>query len=181
MEKKNKKKQSKNKSSDSDKLKIQELNKKIEELNKKLEESEKIKKEYLAGWQRSRADLLNYKKEETERITSILKYANEDLILKILLILDNIYLAENKIPDNLKNNSWVKGILQIKAQILDLLKNQGVDEIKALGEKFNPNFHEAIEEIDVENKEQGVIIEEIQKGYKLNDKIIRPAKVRIVK
>ena len=172
MEEKNKKKQFKNKSSD--KLKI-------EELNKKLEENEKIKKEYLAGWQRSRADLLNYKKEETERIASILKYANEDLILKILLILDNIYIAENKIPDDLKNNSWVKGILQVKTQILDFLKNQGVDEIKALGEKFNPNFHEAIEEVDVQDKEQGIIIEEIQKGYKLQGKVIRPAKVRVTK
>ena len=89
----------------------------IGELNKKLKECEKIKKEYLAGWQRSRADFLNYKKEELERIRGILEYANEDLILKILSILDNIYLAESKIPNDLENNSWVKGILQIKKRI----------------------------------------------------------------
>jgi len=111
----------------------------IEELKKKLEECEKLKDEYLAGWQRERADFLNYKREELERIGEILKYTNVGLILNILPILDNFEIAEKKIPEDLKNDENVKGILQLKNQILDFLKNQGVEEIKSLGEKFDPN------------------------------------------
>jgi len=161
----------------------------IEELKKKLEECEKLKDEYLAGWQRERADFLNYKREELERIGEILKYTNVGLILNILPILDNFEIAEKKLPEDLKNDENVKGILQIKNQILDFLKNQGVEEIKSAGEKFDPNFHEAVEEIEpssakaTEGKDikSGIIVEEIQKGYKIHGKVLRPAKVRVAK
>ena len=146
-----------------------------------LEECQKLKDEYLAGWQRSRADLLNYKKEEMERIGDILKYANEGLILKILPILDNFEVAKKKLPENLKNDEHVKGLLLIKNQILDFLKSQGVEEIKSVGEKFDPNFHEVVEETEEKDKESGIIIEEIQKGYKINGRLLRPAMVKISK
>ncbi len=165
------------------------MEKEIEELKKKLEECQKLKEEYLAGWQRARADFLNYKKEEIERIEEILKYADVGLILKILPILDNFEIAEKKLPENLKTDVNVKGILQIKNQILEFLKNQGVEEIKAVGEAFDPNLHEVMEEIEpafanaTAGKEikSGVIIEEIQKGYRINGRLLRPAKVRITK
>jgi len=153
----------------------------FEELKKKLEECQKLKDEYLAGWQRARADLLNYKKTEMERIGEFVKYADIGLIFKILPILDNFELVEKKLPENLKQDGNVKGLLQIKNQFQDFLKNQGVEEIKCLGEKFDPNFQEIIEEVKVDNKEQGTIIEEIQKGYLLDGKILRPAKVKISK
>ena len=170
-----------------------------EEIQKKLEESEKKALEYLAGWQRARADFLNYKKEEMERIGEFFKYANLNLILKFLPILDNFEIAEKKLPENLKTDVNVKGILQIKNQILEFLKNQGVEEIKAVGEAFDPNLHEVMEEIEpafapasaeatagkkaTEGKEikSGVIIEEIQKGYKINGRLLRPAKVKVTK
>ena len=161
----------------------------LEELKKQLGECQKLKDEYLAGWQRARADFLNYKKEELERIGDILKYGDLGLILKILPILDNFYLTEKKLPENLKADVNIKGILQIKNQILDFLKNQGIEEIKTVGEKFDPNFHEAVEEIEpssakaTEGKDikSGIIVEEIQKGYKINGKLLRPAKVRVAK
>ena len=153
----------------------------IEELKKKLEECEKLKDEYLAGWQRERADFLNYKKEELERIGEILKYADVGLVLNILPILDNFEIAEKKIPEDLKNDENVKGILQLKNQILDFLKNQGVEEIKSLGEKFDPNFMEVVETTEAKDKESGIVVEEIQKGYKINGKVLRPAKVRVTK
>ncbi|MCJ7786959.1 nucleotide exchange factor GrpE [Patescibacteria group bacterium] len=169
----------------------------IEELKKQLEECQKKKDEYLAGWQRERADFLNYKKEEIERIGEILKYAGEGLILKILPILDNFEIAEKKILEDLKgeenksssspfagareNDENVKGLLQIKTQFQDFLKNLGVEEIKSVGDKFDPNFQEVIEEVEAKDKESGIIIEEIQKGYKLHGKVLRPAKVKIAK
>jgi len=160
-------------------IKKEELN--IEELKKKFGECQKQKDEYLAGWQRARADFLNYKKEEMERIGELLKYATEEFILKILPILDNFDIAEKKLPENLKNEENVKGILQIKTQLQDFLKNQGLEEIKTVGERFDPNLHEVVGAVEMEDKEPGMIVEEIQKGYKLYGKVIRPAKIKINK
>ncbi len=145
-----------------------------------LQECRKQKDEYLAGWQRARADFLNYKKEEIERMGEILKCAGEEFILKILPILDNLDLAEKKLPEDLKKDDNVKGLLLIKTQISDFLKAQGVEEIKTVGEKFDPNLHEAVEQVEVKNKESGVIIEEAQKGYKINGRLLRPAGVKVV-
>ena len=151
------------------------------QLKEKLEECQKVKNEHLAGWQRERADFLNYKKGELERIGEILKYAATGLIFKFLPILDNLELAEKKLPRNMRNDENVRGLLQIKAQLKDILKNQGIEEIESLGKKFDPNFHEVVEETGVKDKESGVVIEEIQKGYKIHGKVLRPAKVKIVK
>jgi len=145
----------------------------IDELKQKLEECQKLKEEYLAGWQRARADLLNYKKEELERIGELIKYADLGIISKILPILDNFEIAIKNLSD--------KGFLQIKNQIQNFLKSQGVEEIKCLGEKFDPNFQEVVEEIEMKDKEPGTVIEEIQKGYKINGRLLRPAKVKITK
>jgi len=153
----------------------------LEELKKKLEECTKLKDEYLAGWQRARADLLNYKKEELERIGELIKYADVGIISKILPILDNFEIAEKKLPENLKNDENIKGLLQIKNQLQDFLKSQGVEEIKCLGEKFDPNFHEIVEEVEAKEKESGIVLEEIQKGYLFHDRLLRPAKVKINK
>ena len=170
------------------------MEKEIEDLKKKLEECQKLKEEYLAGWQRARADFLNYKKEEMERIGEFFKYANLNLILKILPILDNFEITEKKLPENLKADVNVRGILQIKNQILDFLKSQGVEEIKSVGERFDPNFQEIVEIVEIKDYnspttqqgkkqyiESGVVIEEIQKGYKINGRLLRPAKVRVTK
>lgn len=157
------------------------LEEKTEDLKKKLEECERRVSEYLAGWQRARADLLNYKKEELERVGQLIKYADVGIILKILPILDNFELALKKIPENLKNDGYIKGLFQIKSQIQDFLKNQGLEEIKSVGEKFDPNLHEVVEEIEEKGKEVGIIIEEVQKGYLIRDRLLRAAKVKISK
>jgi len=159
----------------------QELN--IEDLKKQLEELKKQKEEYLAGWQRERADFLNYKKEEMERIKGFLAYFGEEFVSKILPIMDNFEVVEKKLPEDLKKDDNIKGILQIKNQILDFLKSQGVEEIKSVGEKFDPNLHEVVEEVESVSSadKSGIIIEEIQKGYKINGRLLRPAKVKITK
>ena len=171
----------------------------VEVLKEELEECQKQKEEYLAGWQRERADFLNYKKEEMERIGELMKYANVELILKILPILDNFAIAEKNLKENVADNEYVKGLLQIKGQLLDFLKCQGVEEIKSVGEKFDPNLHEAVENEpsdlsteaqrakaeasanEGEFSEPDIIIEELQRGYKINGELLRPAKVKIIK
>ena len=146
---------------------------------KELAECQKKRDEYLAGWQRARADFLNYKKEEAERMKEIIKYANEDFILKLLPILDNFEKAQEA-SSELEDDEYLKGFLQIKTQLRDFLKSLGVEEVESVGKKFDPNFHEVVEEVEKEG-ESGIIVEETQKGYLLEGKLIRPAKVKIIK
>lgn len=147
--------------------------------HKKSKEQNK-EQEYLENWKRERAGFLNYKKGEAERVAKLLKFGNEELILNILDILDNIYIAESKLPKDLENNQWVKGVLKIKEQILEFLRSNGVKQIDCLNKEFDPHFHEAVEMIE-SNSKSGIIIKEIKKGYILNNKVIRPSKVKVTK
>jgi molecular chaperone GrpE len=150
-----------------------------EEIKKKLEECQKERDEYLAGWQRAKADFINHKREELERMQELIKYAEEEMVLKVLALADDFEIAENSLPVEEKERDSVKGFLQIKRRIQELLKNSSVEEIKSVGEKFDPNLHEAVEL--VEGKESGTIIEELQKGYLMSGKVIRPSKVKVSK
>ena len=133
------------------------------------QEEPKLSKEeeYLNGWKRERADFINYKKDEMERIGTLLKYANEEIILKLLPVLDNLSLAVNHIKDN--------GLEQIKKQLEDFLQKEGIEPIEVIGKQFNPNTMEAVE------GDGETVSEEIQRGYTLNGKIIRVAKVKLNK
>jgi len=154
----------------------------LEGCNKKCEE-------YLNNWKRERADFLNYKKDEMERIGFLGKYVKEDMILKILPVLDSFYLAEKALPENLKSGKggsaqaqeWTKGFLQIQNQITEFLKKEGIEEIKTIGQKFDPAKMEITEEIETDEEDSGIIVEETQKGYTLQNKVIRPAKVTVSK
>jgi len=160
--------------------KKEEKSSKQESLRQKLQECEKTRDEYLAGWQRARADFLNYKKEEAERIKQSLEYARKEFILRILPVLDSFDLAEKEIPKDLRNNA-VEGLLKIKKQFQEFLKSQGVEEIKTKGRRFDPHFHEAVEQVEAKGEESGLIIEEVKKGYILKGEVIRPAKVKVSK
>jgi len=153
----------------------------LEDLEKEIQECKKLKEEYLAGWQRAKADFLNYKSKELEKTTEILEYSFREFIIKILPILDNLENAKKHIPLDIKKNEWVKGVLQIQNQFKSFLEQCGVEKIQTLGKKFDPNFFESVGHMETEGKESGEVIEEIQKGYTLNGKVIRPAKVKIVK
>jgi len=147
-----------------------------EETNE-LEELKIKAEEYLSGWKRERADFLNYKKEEMERIGQLVKYANEELILKIIPILDNLCLAAQHIED--------EGVNQIKKQLEDFLKKEGIEPVKAVGEKFDANTMEAVgETASAEGSDESkgeIVSEEIVRGYTMHGKLIRPAKVRVTK
>lgn len=148
-----------------------------EDLEKKLAECEEKKEEYFKGWQREKADFINYKNKEDERLNELVDFTKEQLFDEIIPVLDNFILAEKSIQD--KENENIKGLLLIKKQLENALENLGFEEIESLNQEFDPSLHEALEEVDGEEK--GLIIEEIEKGYKLNGKIIRPAKVKIIK
>ncbi|MCL5011017.1 MAG: nucleotide exchange factor GrpE [Patescibacteria group bacterium] len=144
-----------------------------------LEERKKLCDEYLAGWQRERADFLNYKKDEAQRIGSVIYYAKKNLLFGVLAILDNLQRAKDHLPENIKGTDWGKGFSQIENQFGDFLKSEGIEEIPAQDAQFNPEMHEAIEEI--EGEESGRVAQVIEKGYTINGKLLRPAKVKVNK
>lgn len=151
-----------------------------EDIKKSLEEEKKKSEEYLNNWKLSMADFQNFKKRQSELFGELVGSANQELILDILPVYDTFSLVVKHIPDDLKDKEWTKGVTQTKAQFWDLLKSKGLEEIKAVGEKFNPAFHEAVETIESE-KPEGEVLEEVQKGYTLNGTVIRTAKVKVAK
>ncbi len=163
------------------KEKANKKNLKLEELKKRFEECQKLRDEYLAGWQRARADFINYKREETERLKKFFEIEKTEIILKILPILDNFQKAKKELSRSKENLNYLEGLSQIEKQFQKFLKEQGIEEIKTKEEKFDPNFHQAIEEVKTKGKKTGEILEIIQKGYKLKGRVIRPAKVRVAK
>jgi molecular chaperone GrpE len=154
-----------------------------EDILKKLEEAEKMRDEYLAGWQRQKADFVNYQKDVMRQTQELIKFANEDLISDILIVLDSFDISVASLKNNAPNdldNKFLKGMELIKMQLEEILKKRGLEVIETIGHKFNPEVHEAIESV-VQEGEEDAIIEELARGYKLNGKVIRAAKVKIIK
>ena len=114
-------------------------------------------------------------------MTELLKYGIAGLLANFLPILDNFEKAEKETPADLKNNQYFQGFLQIKKQVQDFLKSQGVTVIESIGKKVDLNFHEIVGEVETKDKEPGTIVEEVQKGYLIEDKLLRVAKVKITK
>ena len=151
----------------------------IADLKELLDRSEKEKKDYLSGWQRERADFINYKNKEAERIGEIAASGREEYLLKILPIIDNFNLAEESISEEKKNDQNIKGLLMIKNQLEAALKNEGLEEMNRLGQRFNPECDEIVEITGDDKAIPETVIEVVQKGYLFNGKVLRPAKVKI--
>src|SRR3989339_1815523 len=142
-------------------------------LKEELGMAKKKMDEYLNGWKRAKADYINQKKEFEKREKELIQFANASLILEMMPIYDNFKLAWKHIPEeHRKNDEWLKGIEHIKNQFQGLLKNLGIEEIKTVGEKFDPELHDAVSKEKVEGKEAGIIVDEIKSGYKLYDKVL---------
>ncbi|OGZ72192.1 MAG: nucleotide exchange factor GrpE [Candidatus Staskawiczbacteria bacterium RIFCSPLOWO2_01_FULL_38_12b] len=157
-----------------------------EEPKSELDECKQKCDEYLNNWKRERADFINYKNDEIKRIGMLAQYTKEETILKMLPILDSIYLAEKQMPEELGNHNWVVGFLQTKKQIDAFLQKEGIGKIEAIDKPFDPNTMEAIEEVEIpstslEASQPGIVIEEVQRGYMMDDKVLRPARVKISK
>lgn len=143
----------------------------------KIKELEKKTSDYLNGWKRAQADYQNLQKRTLQDQQEFVKYANENIILDFIPVLDNLESAYGAMPKELAKNAWTQGIKFIKKQLEDALKKNGIEEIEAkIGQKFNPEFHEAVKS---DKKASDQITKIILKGYKLNGKVIRPAKVEI--
>jgi molecular chaperone GrpE len=135
-----------------------------------LGEMDKVKaqaEEYLNNWKRERADFMNYKKEEVKRVEEFVRYANEDVLLELIDILDNLELGLKHEPTDL--------LKKLSKDFEELLRKYGVERIKTQGESFDPSLHEAVEGVE------GKKLEELRSGYTMHGKVVRPARVKLTK
>ena len=146
----------------------------LETLKQALAEEKEKAGNYLANWQRAQADFTNYKRRSEQGREELNKFANSILMLNILPVLDDLERAFASIPPDLAELSWIDGIRLIGRKLQASLETQGLSPIEALGEPFDPRFHEAVRQ---DKGKEGVVIDEVQKGYKLHDKVILPSKV----
>jgi molecular chaperone GrpE len=146
-------------------------------------ECESLKKErdeYLDGWKRAKADLINYRNDELKRMQEITRFASEDILREVLVVIDSFDLGIASLGDESSTRAG-KGMMMIRAQMEDMLKRRGLDRISAVaGTPFDPSVHEAISAVE-SDKDSGMIIEEVEKGYMLHGKLLRPSRVVVSK
>lgn len=148
------------------------------DLERQVTEAQEEAKTNLAGWQRAQADFENYKKREEAKQAEILEFAKEVTIVKLLPTLDALHQGLRHAPAGV-DEKWLAGINGTLAQLDKVLAEMGVKQIEALGKPFDPNFHEAVRE--VEGDEDGIVVEDLQTGFEINGKVIRPSQVVISK
>jgi len=155
-----------------------EENSEIEELRKALEEERERAEKYLDNWKRAEADLINYKKRVEMEMEEVKNFGNAVLVGSLLPILDDLERALENVDAKLAGFTWVEGIRLIYRKLKSTLEAHGLEEIKAEGEDFDPNLHEAIM---YEEGEEGKVLLELQKGYKFKGRVIRPSLVKVGK
>lgn len=168
------KKEDKKKKIENEEIEEEITNNEVELLGNRIKELEN-------GLLRNQAELMNYKRRRDEEVSKMLKYANEDIIKQILPILDNFERAINMDDDNLEDevSKFLSGFKMIYADLKNVLDKLEVKEINALNTKFDPTYHQAVLQEHDDTKEEGIILDVMQKGYTYKDKVIRPAMVKV--
>jgi molecular chaperone GrpE len=153
----------------------------LAQLQEDLQEAQKQAEENLDGWQRARAEFANYKKRiEREKEEARARIISE-IMLPYLGVMDDFERALKDRPDDPNGKSWAEGIDLIYRKMLSILEAEGVELIPAEGEKFDPTVHEAISQEESEDHDEGQVVDVIRKGYKIGDRVLRPALVRVAK
>jgi molecular chaperone GrpE len=148
----------------------------VEALRAELQEAQAKAAENLDGWQRALAEFQNYRKRiERDRLTEQAAMKG-DLVRKVLPVLDDLERALQNRPDN---DAWAGGIELIQRKLQAILEAEGITRIEAEGTPFDPNLHEALSQEPVDGAESGVVVEVMQQGYMLGDRVLRPAQVRV--
>jgi len=151
------------------------------DVQEQLEKAEAQAAEYLNGWQRTQAEFSNYKKrQETERAQMRMR-ASADVLRKLLPVADDFERALSTLPIEFNKLTWSEGILLIKYKLDAILVSEGVEPIETGGQAFDPRYHEAVTHEEAAGYEEGHIIGEVQKGYTLGERVLRPALVRVAK
>ncbi len=153
----------------------------LESLSAELEKSRCQSKEYFEGWQRERADFTNYKKRIERDQVLLSQSLNGTIIKKYLVVMDDLERALKNRPVEPEGAKWAEGIDLIYRKLQTILENENVQRIPADAAEFDPNIHEAISHEDSPDHESGQVIEVLQQGYMIGDRVLRPALVRVAK
>lgn len=153
----------------------------LAEVQEQLAQAEAQAAEYLDGWQRAQAEFSNYKKRQEAERAQMIMLANATLVRKLLPVVDDFERAIATLPANLSQLTWCEGIFLIKHKLDAILESEGVKPIKTEGQAFDPLYHEAVTHEEVSGYSEGQIIGEVQRGYILGERVLRPALVRVAK
>ena len=153
----------------------------LEILQGELAEARLKANEYLDGWQRSRAEFANFKKRIEREQEQVYQTAAGAIIKRYLGVLDDLERALKNRPQDGEGTAWAEGIELIYRKLLAILESEGVKPMQPEGQMFDPNLHEAILSEDSDHHESGQIIEVLQPGYLLGEKVLRPAMVRVAR
>jgi molecular chaperone GrpE len=145
-----------------------------EQLTKAKEDAQK----YLSNWQRAEADFQNYKRRTEQEREELRRFGNVAIIINLLPIIDDFERAFGSIDSRLAGLSWFEGILLIYRKLQQMLENAGVKPIVTEGQDFDPRYHEAVAHVE---GEEGKVLSEVQRGYKLHERVLRPAMVVVGK
>lgn len=159
----------------------EDLKKTLKKLRSELKQAKKEKDEYLTGWQKERAEFLNYKKQEEDRKSMMSESLRERIISRFLTVSDSFNMAfANKEAWEKVDAGWRTGVEYIYSQMQNVFEEYGVKSFGDIGDAFDPNLHEPVEMVDTDKKEDDhKIAQVIQKGYKLGDRVIRAARVNL--
>jgi len=163
------------------KKEIASLRSQLKAVKEELRSTDKEAGEYLDYLKRLKAEFENYKRRSQKERERIVSWSKEDLIKQFLPVLDDLERAVDSSQQSKNLASLVEGMRMILAKLRGVLQRQGLQEIKAKGEEFNPHLHEALMSVDLAEYPDNLVVEEMRKGYKLNDKILRPAMVKVNK
>jgi len=155
-----------------------ELLERAERLQRELDEVREQSEEYLHNWQRTAADFANYKRRTDEERNAVGDFGKAVLITKLLGVLDDFDRALESVPEE-AHEGWVEGIRLVERKLRGVLESEGVTQIEALGQPFDPNLHEAVVYEETTEYPDNLVTAELQRGYRLRDRVIRPALVKV--
>ena len=151
----------------------------VDSLKKQLEECQAQSDNYLDQWRRAAAEFANYKKRTEREQTEVTKHCNAAVLARLLPTVDDMDRAFESLPEVLEGSPWVEGMVLVHRKLHAFLEQEGVRTIEAEGQTFDPALHEAVTHEPNDAVPEGDIIGEVQKGYLLNDRVLRAAKVRV--
>jgi molecular chaperone GrpE len=151
----------------------------IDRLSAELEEARSLAAEHLASLQRTAADFANYRRRTAEDRERELGLASELLLRKLLSVADDFDRALEAMPEELRSAGWIEGIVLVDRKLRSLLESEGVTPIESVGRQFDPREHEAIANVPGTGRPDGEVVAEVQRGYRVRDRVLRPAMVTI--
>ena len=155
-----------------------ELAERIEQLERELAEASARSEEHLYNWQRSAADFSNYKRRTDDERSQLSQFSTAILINKLLGVLDDFDRALESVPPE-AHDAWIEGVKLTERKLRNVLESEGVTPIEAIGLPFDPNVHEAVAHEETTEHADNEVIGEVQRGYRLHDRVLRPSLVRV--